>query len=62
MQKLHYLYLMTNKSLKMTCDVNVPFRNNKTCVNNLLYVYIRKIRVYFVFINALNFLTHFGLL
>lgn len=47
---------MTNTSLKMTCGVNVIFKNNKKCVNSLLYVYIRKIRVYFVFINALNFL------
>lgn len=31
---------MTNKSLKMTCDVNVIFKNNKPCVNNLLYIYI----------------------
>lgn len=53
---------MANKRLKMTCDVNVIFKNNKTCVNNLLYVYILKIRVYFAFINAFNFLTHFGLL
>lgn len=40
----------------MICGVNVIFKNNKMCVNSLLYVYIWKIRVYFVFINVLNFL------
>lgn len=31
---------MINKSLKMICGVNVIFKNNKMCVNNLLYVCI----------------------
>lgn len=50
---------MTTKSLVMTCGVNVIFKNNKTCVNNLLYVYIRKIRVYFVYYQCIEFFNTF---
>lgn len=50
---------MTTKSLMMTCGVNVIFKNNKTCVNNLLYVYIRKIRVYFVYYQCIEFFNTF---
>lgn len=46
---------MTTKSLMMICGVNVIFKNNKTCVINLLYVYIRKIRVYFVYYQCIEF-------